>query len=356
MRLPGGIAVWSGSVKRPALSPITTPKTRRTRAPPTSAAGWRRGPGRPGARARRGPLAAGGRGRAERVERAEDLRGPALVARAQRLVVVVGQMPGLVVEGELAERAVDGGLLLAELEGGVPRGDPAGGSALAPARQEGPEDEGEGRDDDQRDGDGLGRAHRISPISAIDAVGILDLARCALSSSGPRSAVHLVRSRGAMRAAHRLVHGPAGRRHAGRSPGPAAHEDRQHDEARREPRERDDPDEEVEALARRGEEDPEPVLVDEVGFDLFGVSPAASRSRMMPRIWFAVSDGESATDRLWQTTQRRSAPIARTAFSSTGAARPPRTTSRTRRPVAARARAGPRAITPAPRGARRGSS
>jgi hypothetical protein len=35
-----------------------------------------------------------------------------------------------------------------------------------------------------------------------------------------------------------------------------------------------------------------------------GVSPAASRSRITPRIWLAISDGESATERFWQTTQR----------------------------------------------------
>ena len=35
-----------------------------------------------------------------------------------------------------------------------------------------------------------------------------------------------------------------------------------------------------------------------------GVSPAARRSRTMPRIWLAISDGESATDRFWHTTQR----------------------------------------------------
>jgi hypothetical protein len=82
--------------------------------------------------------------------------GAAFVARAQRLVVVVGQMPGFVVEGELAERAIDGCLLFAELEGGVPRCGPAGGIALAPASHERPEDEGERRDDDHGDGDDLG--------------------------------------------------------------------------------------------------------------------------------------------------------------------------------------------------------
>ena len=74
---------------------------------------------------------------------------------------------------------------------------------------------------------------------------------------------------------HRLVHGN-GRwgRAAGRPPGPAAYEERQHDEPGAEPRERHDPDEQVEALARRGEEDPEPVLVDEVGdAALFLLSP-----------------------------------------------------------------------------------
>jgi len=41
---------------------------------------------------------------------------------------------------------------------------------------------------------------------------------------------------------------------------------------------------------------------------------------MMPRIWLAVSDGESATDRLWQTTHRSCAATSWTVFSSTGAA------------------------------------
>ena len=245
MRLPGGITVWSGSVKRPALRPITTPKTTRTRAPPTSAAGWRSRP-RPagGAGATAGCRLGRRRCRAQRIERAEDLRRAALVARAQRLVVVVGQMPGFVVEGELAERAIDGRLLLAELEGGVPRGDPAGGIALAPARHERPEDEGEGRDDDQGDGDGLGRAHRfISFISrwmrafiawaALTGSSRSSHGGCALSSPGPRSPVHLVDLTVDARP-HRLVHGNGGcGRAAGRSPGPAAHEDRQHDEARR---------------------------------------------------------------------------------------------------------------------------
>src|SRR2546426_1180562 len=35
-----------------------------------------------------------------------------------------------------------------------------------------------------------------------------------------------------------------------------------------------------------------------------GRSPVARRSRITARIWEAISDGESATERFWQTTQR----------------------------------------------------
>src|SRR5712691_12171426 len=51
-----------------------------------------------------------------------------------------------------------------------------------------------------------------------------------------------------------------------------------------------------------------------------GVSPAARRSRMIWRIWFAVSEGESATERVWHTTQRSWAASSWTTRSSTGTA------------------------------------
>src|SRR5207247_602517 len=55
-----------------------------------------------------------------------------------------------------------------------------------------------------------------------------------------------------------------------------------------------------------------------------GGSPAASRSRMMPRIWFAISEGESATERFWQTTHRSCAATSRTASAFTVPADPGR--------------------------------
>ena len=80
---------WSGpaAVKRPALRPITTPKTTRTRAPPTSAAGWRSRP-RPaeGAGATRGRRLGreGTRARGHRARRGSPPPGPRSARAAPR--------------------------------------------------------------------------------------------------------------------------------------------------------------------------------------------------------------------------------------------------------------------------------
>src|SRR5262249_6921132 len=59
-----------------------------------------------------------GRG-AEGIEGAQRRRGARLVRGAERLIVVVREVPGLVIEVQLAERAVHRGPLLAELEAPV---------------------------------------------------------------------------------------------------------------------------------------------------------------------------------------------------------------------------------------------
>src|SRR5262245_45469616 len=66
----------------------------------------------------------------KRVQRREDLRRPSLVALAQSAIIVLGQMPGLVIEVELLERPIHGRLVLLQLEP-IVREDPGRGGSAA---------------------------------------------------------------------------------------------------------------------------------------------------------------------------------------------------------------------------------
>ena len=70
--------------------------------------------------------------------------------------------------------------------------------------------------------------------------------------------------------------------------------------------ERQDPHQKAETSGRRGEQNPFTVFGDKKIFDLLRGFARRNCSRTTPRICWAISEGESATERFWQTTQRSS--------------------------------------------------
>ena len=234
-----------------------------------------------------------------------------LVAGAELRVVVVRDVAGFVLELQLAQRAQR--RRACARPAARARREAAARKARGPraAREERPQREGERRDadDDAR--------RSATPVMARPRAP----AGCARASPGPRAAL-AARAR-ALRRVHRRI-----RSAATTSPTATATAGASHTTS-------------VEALAprrragstrrsgRRSTAEPAPAR-----------SPVARRSRTIARIWLAISDGESATERFWHTTQRSCAATSCTACSSTARAGGCAATAKATRTVRA-ARAGP---------------